>query len=101
MGKSEGSTRLGYTGFRGGLEHLKIETKLTDEWFPCVMGECEIVTLLLYRDRDTTVVRGHCRHSLGVSDIDTLGLLGFGGGIWIGRHWSEVNIGYLDFLVSR
>ena len=25
-GKSEGSTRLTYTGLRGGLEHLKIET---------------------------------------------------------------------------
>jgi hypothetical protein len=24
--KSEGSTRPAYTGFRGGLEHLKIET---------------------------------------------------------------------------
>ena len=27
--KSEGSTRLTYSGFRGGLEHLKIETRLT------------------------------------------------------------------------
>jgi len=26
--KSEGSTRLAYTGLIGGLEHLKIETKL-------------------------------------------------------------------------
>jgi hypothetical protein len=26
--KAEGSTRLTYTGFRGGLEHLKIETRL-------------------------------------------------------------------------
>ncbi len=29
--KDEGSTRLVYTGFRGGLEHLKIETRLIDE----------------------------------------------------------------------
>jgi hypothetical protein len=29
--KTEGSTRLGYTGFRGGLEHLKIETRLIDD----------------------------------------------------------------------
>jgi hypothetical protein len=29
--KAEGSTRLVYTGFRGGLEHLKIETRLIDE----------------------------------------------------------------------
>jgi len=39
-GKGEGSTRLGYTGLCGGLEHLKIETKLIIESFECVMGEC-------------------------------------------------------------
>ena len=38
--KDEGSTRLVYTGFIGGLEHLKIETRLIDERFPSVMGEC-------------------------------------------------------------
>jgi hypothetical protein len=38
--KSEKSTRLGYTGFLGELEHLKIETRLIDEMFPSVMGEC-------------------------------------------------------------
>ena len=32
----EGSTRLGYTGWSGGLEHLKIETRLIDERFPSV-----------------------------------------------------------------
>ena len=37
--KAEGSTRLTYTGFRGGLEHLKIETMLIDEMFVSVMGE--------------------------------------------------------------
>ena len=31
--KDEGSTRLRYTGLRGGLEHLKIYTRLTDERF--------------------------------------------------------------------
>jgi hypothetical protein len=31
-----------YTGFCGGLEHLKIETRLIDERFPSVMGECVI-----------------------------------------------------------
>jgi hypothetical protein len=40
--KAEGSTRLAYTGLRGGLEHLKIETKLIDERFESVMGECVI-----------------------------------------------------------
>jgi hypothetical protein len=40
--KAEGSTRLAYTGFRGGLEHLKIETRLIDERLASVMGECVI-----------------------------------------------------------
>jgi hypothetical protein len=34
--KVEGSTRLAYTGFHGGLEHLKIETRLIDERFASV-----------------------------------------------------------------
>jgi hypothetical protein len=38
--KAEGSTRLAYTGLLGGLEHLKIETRLIDERFASVMGEC-------------------------------------------------------------
>ena len=33
-------TRLVYTGLLGGLEHLKIETRLIDERFVSVMGEC-------------------------------------------------------------
>jgi hypothetical protein len=42
--KVEGSTRLTYTGLFGGLEHLKIETRLIDERFVShsVMGECVI-----------------------------------------------------------
>ncbi len=47
--KYEGSTRLGYTGFRGGVEHLKIETRLIDDRLTRVMGECEIVTLQVFR----------------------------------------------------
>ena len=38
--KSEGSARLTYSGLLGGLEHLKIETRLIDETFASVMGEC-------------------------------------------------------------
>jgi hypothetical protein len=34
--------RLAYTGFHGGLEHLKIETRLRDKRFDSVMGECVI-----------------------------------------------------------
>jgi hypothetical protein len=40
--RSEGSTHLVYTGFLGGLEHQKIETRLIDERFTSVMGECVI-----------------------------------------------------------
>jgi hypothetical protein len=49
--KVEGFKRLdglAYTGLSspprlcGGLEHLKIETRLIDETFECVMGECVI-----------------------------------------------------------
>jgi hypothetical protein len=32
-----GSTRLAYDGLLGGLEHLKIETRLIDEMFASVM----------------------------------------------------------------
>jgi hypothetical protein len=37
--KAEKSTLLGYTGFLGELEHLKIKTRLIDEMFASVMGE--------------------------------------------------------------
>ena len=35
-GKVEVSTRLAYTGWRGELEHLKIETRLINERFASV-----------------------------------------------------------------
>ena len=38
--KVEGSTRLGYTGLREGLEHLKIKARLINERFASVMGAC-------------------------------------------------------------
>jgi hypothetical protein len=47
--KAEGSTRLGYTGLRGGLEHLKIETMLIDERLASVMGECVILMPQVHR----------------------------------------------------
>ena len=37
--KAEEFTRLTYTGLIGGLEHLKIKTRLIDEMFTSVMGE--------------------------------------------------------------
>ena len=40
--KTGGITRLVYTGLSGELEHLKIKTRLKDEMFESVMGECEI-----------------------------------------------------------
>jgi hypothetical protein len=38
--KPEVSTCLSDTGLIGELEHLKIKTRLIDEKFPSVMGEC-------------------------------------------------------------
>jgi len=40
VGKTEGSTRLTYTGLRRRLEQLKIETRLKHERFESVKGEC-------------------------------------------------------------
>jgi hypothetical protein len=39
--KTEESTRLSYTGLLGQLEHLKTKTRLIDEKFVSVRGECE------------------------------------------------------------
>jgi hypothetical protein len=41
--KAEESTRLTYTGLLGELEHLKTKTRLIDEKFVSVMGECVFV----------------------------------------------------------
>jgi hypothetical protein len=43
--KAEGSTRLTYTGLIGELKHLKIETRLIDQRFASVMGECDLETI--------------------------------------------------------
>ena len=40
--KTDGSKRLTYTGLRGELEHLTIETRLIGESFECVTGECDL-----------------------------------------------------------
>jgi hypothetical protein len=40
--KTEESTRLVDTGLVVELEHLKIKTRLIDEMFTSVRGECEI-----------------------------------------------------------
>jgi hypothetical protein len=40
---------VSYTLCREGLEHLKIETRLIDQRFACVMGECVILTLKVCR----------------------------------------------------
>ena len=40
--KAEDSTHLTYTGLLGGLEHLKIETRLIYGRFANAMGECVI-----------------------------------------------------------
>jgi hypothetical protein len=38
---TEGMTRLTYTMLSGELEYLKTKTRLKDEKFESVMGECE------------------------------------------------------------
>jgi len=43
--KVEEFTHLGYTGFIGELENLKIKTRLIDETFASMMGECVFVKL--------------------------------------------------------
>ena len=40
--KTEGKTHLTYTMLCGELEYLKTKTRLKDEKFESVMGECEI-----------------------------------------------------------
>jgi len=40
--KAKEFTHLGYTGLIGGLEHLKIETRLINEKITNDMGECVI-----------------------------------------------------------
>ena len=40
--QDEGSTRLSYIGLRGGLEYLKIETRLRAERFESEKDECVI-----------------------------------------------------------
>jgi hypothetical protein len=45
--KDEESTRISDTGLFRELEHLKIQTRLIDEKFPSLMGECVIFCYLL------------------------------------------------------
>ncbi len=40
--KDDDSTWLAYTGLLEELEYLKIETRLIDEKFASVMGECDL-----------------------------------------------------------
>jgi hypothetical protein len=47
--KNEESTRLSDTGFVVELEHLKTKTRLKDEKFASVKGECETFTRLVIR----------------------------------------------------
>ncbi len=42
VGVTKKFTRLPYTGLVLELEHLKIKTRLTNEKFASVKGECEI-----------------------------------------------------------
>ncbi len=44
----ERSTRLTYTGLLGELDYLKIETRLINEKFVSVMGECVYFSFFLF-----------------------------------------------------
>jgi hypothetical protein len=51
--KTEGSTRLTYTGLCGGLEHLKIETRLIDERFAdCLVCECFYLYFIMNQENE-------------------------------------------------
>ena len=62
--KAEEFTRLAYTGLLGGLEHLKIETRLLDEKIANTMGwtvfEHSSVTSILVRK---LALKQHCIQS--------------------------------------
>ncbi len=45
--KTKEFTRLAYTGLVVELEHLKIKTMLTNEKFPSVKGDCEILEFIM------------------------------------------------------
>jgi hypothetical protein len=65
--KTEEFTRLAYTGFLGGLEHLKIETRLIDEKIPN-----EMVSMWLTCDRRPVWVKCNTwRYSLGEHVVHT------------------------------
>ena len=56
-GKSDRSTRLTHTGWLGGLEHLKIKTRLTDERFPSVMVSVRSRSYRSFKLSRTTALR--------------------------------------------
>ncbi len=59
--KDEESTCLAYTGLLEELEYLKIETRLIDEKFASVMGECVIVDFFLVQREMEKVERRKLR----------------------------------------
>ncbi len=69
--------------FRGGLEHLKIETRLIDERFASVMGECVIVTLKvrrLYQKVNPKLSRFLIRGVFLITDKTKASIVSRGGG---------------------
>ena len=61
--KDERSKRLVYTGFRGGPEHLKIETRLIDER----LGDLKIV-YYESRKRELKIKPIHATHAFKLED---------------------------------
>ena len=54
--KTKRFTRLSYTGLVVELEHLKIKTRLTNEKFPSVKGECEIIFFVYYESMNRKLI---------------------------------------------
>ena len=50
--KTEGSTRLAYTGLLGGLQHLKIEMRLIEQKFASVMLDLTFMSVVYYKSRN-------------------------------------------------
>jgi hypothetical protein len=74
-GKVEGSTLLVYTGLCGTLEHWdpKIETRLIDERFQSVIGEC-VISLWRIKGSYLRVIPAVLTlHSFSVTDITQRG----------------------------
>jgi hypothetical protein len=71
--KVEGSTRLTYIGFRGGLEHLKIETRLVDENWIDLIATCKQLVWSIRIGRNMPIWVPVCECDGWVCDLEATG----------------------------